>query len=342
MSETPEPQPESESTAPSQSNSGLALLVVLLFLTQIGLGGFYYYNEYIKPAAPPGAATSPAEEWMEKVENWSQSYEEKLSALQQDVMQLENIVQALEHSAPVIQPEPLSDIQPQIDALQLRLKALEETPAPTAPSAAPLDNARLDKVLAMEDSIRALREDINNTERQRWQSIQLLTSFERLEHQILHYEPYAGAFAAFKLATQSIDEADIWHTLLAPYQHEGIASPESLMAQFEAAREVVLTSSDKANEDIWSQVKQNVSQLVQVRKTGANHPGDDPESILARAQHALEHEEYNVVLSELHQLPSETQPLFNDFVEELKRTREIHALLSSIRAAIQAQLEANQ
>lgn len=328
-----------------RSRSGLAFLVWLVFILQLAMAGFYVYRERPYEITPEQPAPQQRVDHAALGDRLS-ALEDETALLREDIGYLESAVHQL-NTTPAI--ERFGALQARVAELEAQSEAQAEAQTkeqaqvltqPQAPLLPALSEAKLEQVLALAGRIEALHAQVEQAGQARWQAIQLLSGFERLEQRILGHEPYAGALNAFRLAAQGLDGHDRWIRALSRYQHEGIPSPEALASRFDAAREAALAPAEGVDNTLWEEVKQNLSQLVRVRKTGAQHVGDDPASVLARAAWALEAGETELLLDELAALPVDQRAYFDDFLAALHARERIIRLLAEIRSAIQASVQA--
>ena len=331
MSESDETQEDAKSETASR-NGGVYFLLFVIFCVQLAMAGFYYYQHYIVAKQTTSfAAVDPIfnEEFAASLNVWFEEIENEISVLQEDMSFLEGKLNELSktESASTAQADTNT-----LEALSTRIEQLEQQPAPETPV---LSDTRIDAVLAIAQDIESLKERVEKTGHARWQQVQLLSAFERVEHLILSHKPYAGALYAFQVAAKDTPYSQKWIETLSRFQHEGIPSFDILISQFEAARDAAVTSSETTEPGFWDGVKQNLSQLVEVRKTGAHHSGDDVQSVLARAAHALEIQEYDSLREEIALLPEAKQTYFSELMSAIDEIETIQQLLPSIRAALQ-------
>ena len=310
------------------SSSGNGWIVGLLLITQLAMGGYYYYAHHLKPRPPAGQSfvttTGASEEQLDALQELLEKIDADLSGMDEDLAYLESRIEAYD-------PEAAST---HIQAIEMRLDELEAN-APVA-----LDDEKLAEMRMIAEQIESVQAKADATGSQQWKVIQLLTSFERLENQILNYKPYGDSLYAFRIASEGMQDQQKWVRTLNRYQHEGIPSPEGLRASFLSARDAALASPDDSHKTgLLDDIERNLSSLIAVRKVGGNHTGDDAESVIARAEHALDQGEEELLQEELAKLPNDKLVFFDEFQDNLEAQQKVLALLPRIRSAIQATLE---
>lgn len=190
--------------------------------------------------------------------------------------------------------------------------------------------------------VRALRKEVESSEAQKWQIIQMLSAYDRLEEQIIAGEPYRRSLYGFRLAAQTLPDHKLLTAPLIDHQKKGIATKASLQSEFEQAYQSWQNADgDNAGGDVLQSIKRNVSQLVTVRKTGADHQGVDAGSVLARLEHAIGQADLTAALAECSSLPTEVQPYFGELCNRIRARQNVMSQLSLLRSAVESFITSN-
>lgn len=338
QTETPEPQPATPARA--RSGGGCVLLWLLVLTLQLAMAGFYVYEQHPQWIGQPARITDWNEETARAVNHWFDEVDAELQSLQDATSGLRESMQTLHQNADADAPErAMPGFQPLVDpAMQDRLDALEQTVQAlrTQLSEQRVDDTRAERLINAAKQIESVKASVDEEAQQRWRGVLLLTSFERLEHRILSYQPYNHALEAFAQVSEGFAQQQDWISQLSRYQYDGLPSLEVLITRFEAARDAALTASLAEESDgLIDAISQNLSKLVTIRKTGAHHVGNDLQSVLARAAFALEQDDPDSFKAEIASLPEETRVMFQEVLEEMQRKAALLDTVAAIRAAVQ-------
>ena len=320
-------QPETPDEVPAEKRSFSPVygLLALLFLIQIAMAAYVFIRH------EQGAPLSGA----------SENTNEIRAQLDAQAGELQLLREALESAdAGVPNTEHYNHQQDLLKELNDRLEAMEAAAAEPEPIG-PMVDWKIEEIKQAASALEALKAQVQEEGQSKWQSIQLLTAFDRLEERTLAHEPYIKPLAAFALAAETLPQAVDWQAALKRYQHEGIPSWEVLGAQFESARSAALATAADAKTgqpSFWGQLGDNLSGLVQIRKTGPAHQGNDAGSVLARADYALQQQDTEGVLQELEALEPEKRELFTSFEEDLIARRDLLLLIDDIREQLYARI----
>jgi hypothetical protein len=322
-----ETQPETpeESPAAKRSSAPIYALLALVFMIQLAMGAYVFMRH--EQDAPLTGSLEHSDALQAQLQDQSQQLEALRVAFE-----------ATDSGAP--NTEHFNHQQALLKELNDRLNALEASAAEPAPIG-PMVDWKIEEIKHASAALEALKTQVQQEGQSKWQSIQLLTAFDRLEERVLAHEPYMKPLAAFALAAESLPDAANWKAALKPYQHEGVPSWEVLNVQFESARTAALASAADANTgqpSFWGQLGDNLSGLVQIRKTGPAHQGSDTGSVLARADYALAQQDTQGVLQELDALAPEKRELFAGFEADLTARRNLLALIDDIREQLYARI----
>ncbi len=112
-------------------------------------------------------------------------------------------------------------------------------------------------------------------------------------------------------------------------------SLEALNQRFIAAQEATLAdATPEQKTGFWQNVQNNLASLVRIRKTGASHSGSDASSILARAEYALEQQEFEQLQEEIKALPQSAHVYFEELNAAIHSRQELLKTLDVIRATL--------
>lgn len=309
-------------------------LIGALFCTVLALAAGGYY--FLFHAPPHAQKAKPAE-----MEEYIVELPENISTLPGRVDALSAEMEELAHATDSSQPDNTEKWQDALSAIHARLDALETDRADSANRGdATLTADELRRLEQVKESVSELKKQLDQQGAHRLTIIELLTSYGELEQRVLGYQPYDRALSSFRLAAQPLGLSARLYRPLERYQHEGIPSRESLQQQFAAARDAYLQAAQPSPNAFWGRVQQNMTNLVKIRKIGPDHSGNDPASILARTEYALQQERYKGALNELSHLRAqadhlEAQEMFRPVTEEINGRLNALDALQQLQLAIQ-------
>jgi hypothetical protein len=194
------------------------------------------------------------------------------------------------------------------DALPVLLPtdAQEVPPEPAQPDAALLvqHEALLQAQLtqaqqqehALQAQIAALQQHLIEAGAQRGEQSQALQRLE-LAARVLAHSPYTDAL------TQAVFLTPQERAALAPFAAQGVPSVEQLQARMAQVVDAFYAQPSTAADGLWRGIVAQLRTLVQVRKVGASHTGNDMGAVLARAQAQLQSGDLSASAQELSALP---------------------------------------
>lgn len=304
----------------------LYALIAALALFQGALAAFVYWQYSQQPDSEGSAELAFYESQLESLSAQQEALALRLETLENSATLQQEGGGALDRFN--LQQQTLAELQEQVTALKEAQNARDEM-------IGPMQGLHADELLQLSAELRSLRAQIETKGEKRWQEIQLLTAFDRLQEQILQEEPYDKALAAFQLAAEPLAQSSEWLMLLRPFAHDGIASWDLLQSQFDAARNAVLESgtqeASQTDAGLWKAMASNIAQLVKIRKTGPQHQGNDAQAVLARAAFALEQQDVEGTLRELQALDTQQRSAFDEFTQALNGRQQVLGLLPDIR-----------
>ena len=203
---------------------------------------------------------------------------------------------------------------------------------PTAPSAAPGEiSALAARVAALEQSMKALEQRVlaptassgtDRAGRLAFVAIALRSAAER-------GDPFAQEFAAAKVL--AADTALL--APLEPYAASGVPRPVLLARELsQLATPILAAAGGDATRDggILDRLQMNAERLVRIRPIG-EAPGDDPTTIVARAEVKATHGDIPGALAEVARLPEAARAPAQDWVH--KAEMQVAALAAARRLA---------
>lgn len=332
MSEETTQPTESENKPAARRHTMLYTLIALLFAVQIAMAAFFFLQDEF-PSQDSGEDGAAYDQQIEQMQQQIEVQQKHIEMMGEQIASLGDSSDDTDRFN--LQQQTLQELQTQIEVL----KQAEQT---RAESIGPMAGWKLEQMNQVVGDIRTLKQQVETEGAKRWQDIQLLTAFDRLQEQLLNEQPYDQALTAFRVASESLAQSSAWAEQLRTSALEGVASWQQLQAQFESARSAALQATNGNNaadgEGFWSKIGSNLSQLVQVRKTGPSHQGSDVGSVLARAAFALEQQDAQGVISELSALPEASRTLFAEFEASLNDRQKLLSLIPEIRDYLQARL----
>lgn len=248
------------------------------------------------------------------------------------------IVELVEETPPPAEPESDGSLVSRVQTLEEAVKTLEDR----EPQMDALETIALsDRLDALEAKVEALQTPPADKISQGgdWRPVAWLLSLDRLEEAIHHHAPYREALRDFQaLITEEPHLYQMAESLL-PYADEGLAKPETLKATFNTALQTALAPSGKPTDSTWDGIKQNLSGLITVRKVGAEHNGNDEESLLARAEALVAEDRGPEAEQLIAALPEDKAEPFALWRAQLKAEQTILGTLRDLRRATRRALE---
>jgi len=159
--------------------------------------------------------------------------------------------------------------------------------------------------------------------------------YYELKEKLLAGEDFSDPVDKLMSAELTPDAQNALQTLLEA-GNKPINTLENLQESFQQARsnwENKPTAKDTAN-SLATQSLANLKSLVKIRKIGNTHKEMDSESILARAENALQNQDVNLALKELKNLASSEAVYFASWREQAIYQQKILGAFAELRRAI--------
>lgn len=314
-----DPTPTDESAfEPERPRASKGPILALLITTLIGLGGTGYYFLYQKEeiASRRRQEASPLAYFQSR---------EQASPVE-DGAKEEN----LDHGFGDL---PMPEAPTEQPIIEDATKSASNGTIPPensamAPSGDPPPDARLDAIEArmarLEQEMESLSEAMAHLPAQletpSAHTSALLAQFYRVRQRALDAKPFSDELQAL-LATEGLD-GETYAALgkLQGLAENGLASTKTMQKGFSRSMEHYLTRtrSAAASGHLWADMKNRLGSLVQIRKVGAEHTGDDDASILARVEVAVNEGNFSKALKETSMLSAEAAPYFNDWRDDIR------------------------
>lgn len=176
--------------------------------------------------------------------------------------------------------------------------------------------------------VAALREKIETTQTRSNDRIATITLFSQLRDAAAHGEPFKPQLDQLLELNKNDAKVNALLIQLLPAAPTGITSPEELQKQFATSLAAIL---GRDNGDSFAT---NLKKLIRIRKIGANQPGMDDESILARAEAAVNAKEFAPALKTLEALSPEAKKLINPWIHHTQEYINTQNTLASLQLAL--------
>jgi uncharacterized coiled-coil protein SlyX len=318
MNSEPSASPE-PSFEPERPRASKAPLAALLITTLIGLGGTGYYFLYQKEemASRRRQEASPLAYFQSRDQATpaeSETEEESRSSGFGDL------------------PMPDAPVETDSEDAQAEIPSAEEAPAAessTSTADTPTPDARLialeARMARLEQEMEGLSEAMAHLPEQlespTAQTSALLPQFYRVRQRALDAKPFSDELQAL-LAMEGLD-GETYAALgkLQGAAENGLPSTKTLQKSFARSMQDYLTRarSEAAPGKLWDDMKGRLGSLVQIRKVGAEHAGDDDASLLARAEAATEGGDFDWALKDVSMLSADAAPYFDEWRRDVRR-----------------------
>ncbi len=142
-----------------------------------------------------------------------------------------------------------------------------------------------------------------------------LNALWTLQFQINNGMPFKSEFRAISQLTKEFQDIRSELDKIAPYSEDGIKTMDELKYSFrELVKQVIhLTNSKKENEGFISKTLSNISKVITIRKIDSMG-GEDPESIINRAEKYLHDGDLSLAIEEIQKLPEEYHEITKDWL----------------------------
>lgn len=213
----------------------------------------------------------------------------------------------------------IAALQHTMDELNARIASLEREPEHVPDT---------QKMESLEHAIDALEEKLAAQSGEQSVLVGQLLALDQLESAAMQGRPYATALEALIASGAVLDERD----MLERHQHKGIATRRDLKLEFDEAVRAYFKPQTDQNQTIW----QRVSSLVTIRKIGETHKGDDTQSIIARAENAMNDNNIDLALEELETLTETDRAAFASWIKRAKARQNLLRALNDVQSRLKA------
>ncbi len=232
-----------------------------------------------------------------------------------------DIVEPMEGiSAGIVQHEESSTASKSYDTLD-QILALEQI----------VQNQR-SELASMKQSLDTLNDTVETYEEQTLKRRAIMQHFATFRRAVLGGESYATSLDALLASELVKPEIKEQLAYFSSHQSDGISSMGDIRANFNVAITGYYHQGESLPEDArwWEKVTHWFKSLIVIRKTGAEHNGQDDESILARTEALVLSGEIDEALDELRKLSVRTSPHFHTWQRQASRNLESRKLLRSL------------
>lgn len=231
-------------------------------------------------------------------------------------------IPVVEH--PALAPAP--DVSARIEALEARVKMLEEKPASAPVAEAPAPDPRVNDLSAQVLSQQNVVDDLKKAMEEGNRRLVALTLFGQLKEAALSGNPYRHELHEFTALMQGEDSFVPLLAKLSPFTENGLPSLSQLQKGFANAMTKTLSPKSGA----WSE---KMHALVRIRKVGEVE-GVDDEAVLARAETKLQQGNFAQTLKELEQLSPPAADAMNEWKKQAAGYMDAKKALDALQVAL--------
>jgi len=216
-------------------------------------------------------------------------------------------------------------LAPRIEALEARIKTLEEAQA--APKPAETPDTRVDelsqKMTSQEGLLAEMKKTVDDSTRQ----LGAMVAFDQLKTAAISGENFRDPLRRLTALTQGRGDIVPLLAKLTPYAENGLTTLEKLQLSFEAA-------VPRALEPGASSWGSTMHSLIRVRKVGEEQQGMDDESVIARAEASLVRGNLGTAVKELAQLSPPATNAMAAWNAQAKQYAEAQDALAALQFAL--------
>jgi len=213
-----------------------------------------------------------------------------------------------------------------IEALEARIKTLEETQVAPKPAEAAADT-RVDelsqKMTSQEGLLAEMKKTVDDSTRQ----LGAMVAFDQLKTAALRGENFRDQLRRLTTLTQGRGDIVPLLAKLMPYAENGLTTLEELQLSFGAA-------IPRALEPGASSWGSTMHSLIRVRKIGEEQQGTDDESVIARAEAALARGNVGTTVKELSKLSPPAADALTAWNTQAKQYDEAQDALDALQFAL--------
>lgn len=265
-------------------------LALLLFTWSViaALGWYFFQQHQTLKQQVAVLASKPAPVAVGNVD--IAPLEQRLSFLEDQMTQLS--MQAAQR--PVLQPEVRGEEKPQAPSIEVE-KAI----------------GTLQTQLA--DTQQTLQQMLKSHD-----NAAVLVAVISLREAVDNGSPYIRELSTLALLTKDDETVQTYLKTLRPFAENGVATPSLLKSTFPDAIASVLKASQAEQEEkgVKGWMKNQLADVVQVRRVGGDVEGQSTEAILARAEHAVAQSKFAAALKELQTLQGKPLEAVQAWIEQ--------------------------
>ncbi len=326
--------PSTDTTAPAPAPGilvrlrrplfALAMLFVLWLVFQL-------FAPAIFPLVQPdGAGQQAATDFPTAANETPEEKDAKIAALESRIDQMEAKLKTLEDvitglpksaEAPDGWESKLAEMQAKLDAMQSEAPADGEDAGRVGQLEA--------KLKAQSDALNALTAQIASVSASGTHQVAILTAFGQLKDTALRGDAYSSELNRLKALAEHNTGALPLLAALAPFSDKGVSTLASLQAAFEPAAKAALAPEVKPDS-----LAGNLQSLIRIRKVGAEQTGTDDESVIARAEAALENGNLAQCRKELSALSPPALAAFAAWEKAAAATQTVRETLDALAVAV--------
>lgn len=234
-------------------------------------------------------------------------------------------------------------LEDQFSQISLQLAQKNETPSTAQDGEAPVATANTPEaqqaIIQLQQQLVATQAVVKSLQENRSASATLIAAIT-LRDAINNGKPYARDLDTLTMLLKDDKTIQHYSSALLPYAERGITSPEKLKADFQAVLPVVLKASlaDDTSEGVTKWMKQQLSDVVQIRRVGKDVEGDSVEAILARAENFVAEGKFRSALNELSALQGKPADTILPWVEKTQNLLDARKAANGIYRRVLAHL----
>ena len=246
-------------------------------------------------------------------------------------------------------PTPEEKITQRIDAIEARIKALEDVVAATPASGetgtatygahgtqqpqngvpAFVQEARIAsierQIKEQEEAMQTMQAQVEESESKGVQQVAVVTSFTQIKEAAQRGDPFTVPLSQLKTAAPDNAQAPLDE--LSNYAEKGVAPLPTLKRTFGVAADLALASNDKGS------LMGSMRSLIRVRKIGEQQGASD-EAVIARAEARLAEDNVDAALKELAALQPPASDAFASWVANAQAYASVRHALAALESAI--------
>lgn len=230
------------------------------------------------------------------------------------------------------QAQEAETLKKQIADLQVKLSEQAKLMAEVQMLKSQLDS-RAFEIEKIADQLSSEKQISTYEQQEAWKQVAALIYFDRFKTSILAGKSFAPEYDELYESSRDNAKAIELIAKFKPYQEKGIPTLADITSMFPNYVNAALFQGKPVDDSVWSSIKHNLSGLVTVRKVGGR-AGEDAESVIARAEEALNAGKLEDAVKEIESLKGEALVAFAPWLERAKLRAGIIPMLDELKAAI--------